>query len=230
MRSLAAVLSCVFLLALVQLGGALIHPFAALSCAVGIGAFSLVLSGLLGVRFRSWWFSVALVSAASLLGVLVCYVGDPERASWMLWLAPLAASTTAELLLLGQMVSSKRCHLCRRRIGPGGSFGCPRCGLRVCERCWSFQGYRCRLCEQNKVPIFGPDARWWEGQFGLPVKSGRCRLCLTPAAEAQLRACGRCGRAQCQGCWDHANGRCTSCGWLVADLPPQLRKLHAGLQ
>lgn len=229
MRKTAAVLSCLFPLTVLQLVAAMFHPIAAIACAVGIGCLSLVLVRYFRQEFEQWWSSVGLVTIASLFGVLTRYFGNPQTVSWVLWLAPVVACSTAEVLILGKGSRSRRCALCRKRTSAGGSFKCPRCSLRVCEDCWNFQSYRCRLCEQNKVPIFGSEAVWWNKQFDLPVPSGRCRLCLAPAAETELRACGGCGRLQCRGCWDYTNGRCAHCNWIVADLPPQLRQLHAAM-
>jgi hypothetical protein len=226
MRTIAASFACFFVLTLVQLVAALVHPILALTVAIGIGALSLPLLRWFPREFRRWWSAVAVVGGASLAGILARYFGNPIHASWVLWLAPAAASSTAELAVLGDHLTSRRCALCRHRIGSRESYGCPRCGLRICDECWSFQNYRCRLCEQNKVPIFSPDARWWDTNFGPPVKSGLCQLCQTPAAKTELRACGKCGRPQCRGCWDFTNGRCTHCEWLVHDLPLALRKLH----
>jgi hypothetical protein len=126
--------------------------------------------------------------------------------------------------LNGPPIEPKRCALCNRRLAGAVALECPRCGMIVCdEHCWDFDHYRCNLCEANRVPIFAPDARWWDGKFGPRVEYGRCQICLSAAAEVNLRACGRCGRAQCKDCWDYANGQCTHCGWVVSDLPDKLK-------
>jgi Prokaryotic RING finger family 2 len=230
MRTAAAILFCVFVLALVQLVAALVQPLLALIVAIGLGVLSLVLLRLFPGEFRRWWSAVAVVTGGSLAGILARHFGDPSNSSWVLWLSPVAASSTAELAILGDRLTSRRCPLCRKRIGSGATYNCPRCGLRVCEECWSFENYRCRLCERNKVPIFRPDALWWDAQFGPPIKSGLCQFCQTPASATELRACGKCGRPQCRACWDFANGRCTHCDWLVRDLPTPLRRLHGSLR
>jgi hypothetical protein len=73
------------------------------------------------------------------------------------------------------------------------------------------------------VPVFPAEDRWWEREFGPLVQFGRCHLCKARAADSDLRACGRCRRTHCRLCWDHANGKCTNCGWIVVGLPPKLR-------
>ena len=230
MRTAAAILFSAFVVALVQFAVALVHPVLALVCAVGLGVLSLALLRWFRAEFRWWWSAVALVGAGSLAGIMLRYLGHPENSPLVLWLAPVVASCTAAMAILGSRLTSNRCPLCRRRIGSGTTYGCPRCGLQVCEECWTFQTYRCRLCEQNNVPIFSMDARWWDTNFGPPVKSGLCQLCHTPASRVELRACGKCGRPQCRDCWDYANGRCTNCRWLVRDLPKQLTELHSLLR
>ena len=117
-----------------------------------------------------------------------------------------------------------RCALCTVRLGPHSlTFQCPRCGLAVCEKsCWNFESLRCRLCDQNRVPIFSANGRWWDRNFGKPTTHGSCQLCRESPDKAELRSCGRCGRAYCRSCWDYQNGHCRRCNWCVAELPERL--------
>jgi len=199
--------------------------------AVGIGCgalLPLLLFGLLHffeVEMEQPWLKIALPAGSSAAGVLVDFLGG---ANPYLWLAPLAAALVAGAVVLVQSLRSRRCALCNKFIGNGVAFACPRCGLLVCERqCWDFEHCRCRLCEQNRVPMLPPDARWWDRHFGARAQYGRCQLCMATTADADLRVCGHCGRPQCRPCWDYANGQCSRCHWLAEDLPPQLRAYMA---
>ena len=168
--------------------------------------------------------SVLLPSLSSAIGI-ACLAFVPGRQAPILWMAPLLACSMSAIAVWIRQLSSERCALCSRRLRGGGvAFKCPRCGLRVCDNCWVFEFQRCRLCEQNRVPIF-TDSRWWDRELGPRLTFGRCQFCLTPAeAEgADLRACRNCGRPQCRACWDASNGECRRCGWIVEDLPPSLR-------
>jgi hypothetical protein len=226
MRTVATVLFSVFVLALVQLVASFSFPLIAVATGFGIGATSIVLPRWFPVEFRRWWSAVAVVGGASLAGTLMRYVGNPDSTSWLLWLAPVAAASTAEVAVLGKGLASLRCALCRHRTASSAAYDCPRCRLKVCEKCWSFQDLCCRLCKQNKLAIFSPDSRWWDKQFGLPLTSGLCQLCQTQASVTELRACGKCGRPQCRACWDFTNGRCSHCDWAVAELPGPLGSLY----
>jgi len=229
MRTVATVLFSAFVLALVQLMASFSFPLIAVAAGFGLGGSSLALLRCFPVEFRRGWSAVAVVTGASLAGVLMRYVGNPDNASWLLWLAPVAASSTAEMAIFGNRLSSMRCGLCRHPTASSAAYDCPRCRLKVCEKCWSRQSLRCRLCQQNKVPIFSPDPQWWDRQFGLPLRSGLCQLCQTLASATDLRACGKCGRPQCRACWDFTNGRCSHCDWVVADLPGPLRSLYGAV-
>jgi hypothetical protein len=215
----AGFLFCMFVQLLSGLAGA--------GWAIFGGAFSGVLFLLL-MRFfeadiAAIWLRLALPGAASLAGVAL---GLPRRnGSPSVWLSPLAAVASAGIWILLQARSKRRCGLCSRRIGRSAvAFDCPRCQLLVCEQtCWDFEHQKCTLCEQNRVPVFSPDSRWWDRQTSARARHGRCQLCMESAEVVDLRCCRRCGRPQCRSCWDYSNGQCNRCQWVIEDLPEKLQ-------
>ena len=223
-RTIASLLACSFVLLLLQLLALLVGPVSGLVAAVGLAPVSMLLLRFFQTELRPEWIAVVLPASCGLVAVVIFFLSEPGQPPY-LWFAPL-------LTLAGSWATSgidrrrsRRCGLCNRRLGRGLSFTCPRCGLLVCDHsCWVFESSRCQLCEQNKVPIFPPDGRWWDRQFGPRTEHGRCQLCLTPAADADLRACRKCGRAQCRDCWDAVNGQCSRCKWTVEELPEVLRQ------
>lgn len=223
LRMWAVFVFCGVLLAFVQLLAAFAHVSLALLAAVVIGFLVFFFLQFFQLKLDAWWPPLVLAMCASLGGTLLRLLSE-QRASLWIAFAPLLALVTSGSITISQRRLAKRCGLCNRRIGGDLALECPRCGLVVCDQsCWDFDHSRCRLCESNRVPIFTPDGRWWDGQFGPRVDFGGCQVCLTPAAEANLRACGKCGRAECKACWDYGNGQCAHCGWMISDLPPRLR-------
>lgn len=223
-RKVSIVAAACFLLTVAQLLAALTVPVAAILTAVAVALLGFGMFRLFHVELERAWSPVAIVSGASLVGITIRFLGNTATADWTLWLAPLVAAITAGMVILLRSSSSRRCGLCNRRLGRDLAFECPRCGLLVCDQtCWIFEHSRCRLCEENRVPIFSPDGRWWDRRFGPRMRQGRCQLCLAEAAEADLRACVKCGRAQCRPCWDFANGQCSRCQWIVDELPESLQ-------
>jgi len=214
---------CGVLLLFVQLAAAFAPVLVAVLVAVAIGFLVFLLPGFFLARVEAWWPSVALAFCSSLGGTLLRLMSKRPASPWIA-LAPAFALLTSAGIAIYQRYYAERCGLCNRRLAGNLALECPRCGLTVCDQnCWDFDHYRCRLCETNRVPIFTPDARWWDRQFGPRVEFGRCQVCLTPAAEANLRACGKCGRAECTACWDYGNGQCIHCGWVVSDVPEKLK-------
>ncbi|MEW6366470.1 MAG: hypothetical protein AB1714_17730 [Acidobacteriota bacterium] len=221
-RKPATLVACWFLLGILQLLGSYLDPRAAFGAAAAIGLLVFALARLFHLGLQRWWSPMLLAALSSLAGLGVRYLGDPASVMHLAWTSPLIAAATAGIVVLF-MIQRPRCALCNRGFDRDLIFDCPRCGLRVCDReCWVFEQCRCRLCAENRVPIFSPDSRWWEAQLGPRVHAGRCQICLAVAAEVDLRACGQCGRPQCKGCWDFNNGACSRCNWVIDDLPPQL--------
>ena len=224
-RTIATLVACSFLLAFLQLVAALGKPLVAILCGGLLAFLASVLLRFFEVDFENAWVAPCVPICSSVAGVAIPYfaVGRDKT----IWFAPLAAAIVAALMVEIRRRDSRRCGLCNSRIGSGLAFNCPRCELLACENCWVFERCRCRLCEQNHVPIFSPDGRWWDKQFGPRSSYGRCQLCLGTADEVDLRVCGKCGRPQCRECWDSANGQCSKCHWIVEDLPPRLRDFMA---
>ena len=211
------------LLLFVQLVTAFMPVMVPLLTAVAIGFLVFLLPEFFLAKVEAWWPGVVLALCASLGGTLLRFISKQPASRWIA-LAPLLALATSGGITIFQRYFAKRCALCNRRLAGDLALECPRCGLIVCDQnCWDFDHYRCRLCESNRVPILTPDARWWDKQFGPRVKYGRCQICLSPAAEVNLRACRKCGRTQCKACWDYGNAQCTHCGWVVSDLPDKLK-------
>lgn len=222
-RTLAALSACCFLLSLLQLITLLLNTVVGVFSGAAMSLFSILLLKFFQIELPAPWVSVALPTVSSLAGVSVLFFARQAQ-SLNLWLAPLLACVLSLAVVGVERFRSKRCALCSRRLGDGVAFACPRCGLVVCDSCWVFERVRCLLCEQNRVTVFVPDARWWDRQFGPRTMHGRCQLCMVPAQETDLRACGKCGRPQCRVCWDGENGQCSRCKWIVADLPEPLHE------
>lgn len=222
-RTVASLLACSFLLLLLQLVALLIQPVAGVVCGALLAVLGLLLLKFFQVELAHEWPRILLPTASSGVGVAVVFFGKPEQEVY-LWFAPVLALIVSGIVVGFGSLGSKKCSLCGRRLRGRVAFACPRCGLTVCDHtCWVFEASRCRLCEQNRVPIFTPDGRWWDRQLGPRSQHGRCLLCQSPAEEVDLRACRKCGRTQCRECWDSANGQCSRCQWTIEDLPESLR-------
>ena len=214
--------SCWFIAALIQFLTVLLGAPGALCGAVAVGLLTPVWVKFLQLELRAVWL-ITLATGASLAGIIPFMVGRPSI-SLALALSPLLALASAGSVALVVGGKHGRCALCNRRFVTDVRFLCPRCHLEVCDRdCWDFDNVRCRLCQQNRVPILSADTRWWDDRLGPRLAQGRCQLCLASCSECDLRACRQCGRLQCRACWDAANGRCHHCQWLIPDLPPLLQ-------
>jgi hypothetical protein len=223
-RTISTLVGTGFFLALLQLVAGLVNLWAAIVCGALLAPLGFGLLLFFEVDLENKWILGTEPAAASLVSTAILYLGSVRGTDLRLWFAPLAALAASGVILGIRAMRSERCGLCNHRLGRGVAFPCPRCGLVVCEQnCWVFEQSRCRLCEQNRVPAFPPDGRWWDRQFGPRSPHGRCLICMTAADQADLRACGKCGRPQCRDCWDYANGQCSRCQWTVADLPEPLR-------
>jgi hypothetical protein len=221
-RTTVSIIAALFILGTTQLVGALGGAPWAISCGVAIGLAGGFLLDFFNATTLPWWGVPLLALTASSVGILVSAAGGVNPSPAAMWVATPAAGLVSLAIQSIRRKVSQQCGLCKQRLG-GLAFRCPRCGLLVCERkCWSFEAVRCRLCTQNKVPIFSADERWWTQQFGARVRAGKCQLCLGAASQQDLRPCKKCGRAQCRDCWDSANGQCVHCQWVVEDLPAAL--------
>lgn len=221
-KTIPTLAASLFLMVVLELISGLANSWAALICAALLAPLGLGIFRFFELETPSLWIPLSIPCGASAIGVAIVYLA--VRNDPILLLAPLAAAAVAGAIEMIRRMSSRRCQLCNRRIGGGLAFPCPRCGLVVCEQqCWSFEHCRCHLCEQNRVPVFTPDGRWWDRELGPRSPYGRCQLCLASAEEVDLRVCRKCGRAQCRECWDFSNGQCSRCQWTIEDLPESLR-------
>jgi hypothetical protein len=161
------------------------------------------------------------------LGVLASIRGI----STLLWCMAIALFGITSITAVVIKITRRRCTLCHRRLVPHAiTFNCPRCGLEVCDEfCWSFDHRRCRMCEENHVPVLPAQSQWWDRQLGPRVLHGRCQICMASPEQADLRSCGHCHRPQCRDCWDQTNGECSRCGWIMPDLPQSLKTVAANL-
>lgn len=220
-RNLVLAASIFFVLALLQLLTALVSPWAAIAGGVTAGLLLPALTRFFEVEWQSPWIAVALALGASAVGVLIAVLAQTGEQIVYLAFAPpaaLIAATAVELLKGG----GRRCGLCDKRVR-GVELACPRCGLSVGEECcWVHERLRCRLCEQNEVPAFPVDKRWWDRSFGPRIERGHCQVTLEKAEDVDLRACRRCQRTQSVKAWDLNNGQCARCGWMVEELPERL--------
>jgi len=220
-RALASILACCFFLVLLQLLAAFIGPWVGMLTGAALALVSLGILKFFQIEVEQIWLAAVIPVGACLIGVALVFFTRGGVAT-QLWLAPLLACVVALAIVGIQRMNSRKCHLCNRRISDV-SFACPRCSFTVCDACWVFERVRCKLCEQQKVPIFPPEGRWWDKQLGPRTAHGRCQLCMTPAEETDLRPCRNCGRPQCRECWDTANGQCSRCQWTIEDLPGALK-------
>jgi len=222
-KKFSTLLATSFLLVLLQLITFLLGLAVGLVCGLFLPVFAVLLLRFFQAELPEVWAKVLLPTASSSLAAALIFFAR-EQQTPLVWLAPLL-SLALSLVIAGSVRwRSRRCGLCDRRLEDSAGFACPRCSLLVCDTsCWVFEHSRCRLCEQNRVPIFTPEGRWWDRQFGPRSERGRCQLCMISAQEADLRACKKCGRPQCRDCWDSANGQCSRCQWTVEDLPESLR-------
>lgn len=222
-RTITSLVASSFLMILLQFVVLLVQPVAGVICGAALALLSVLLVRFFDLELPQTWARLLLPTGASFIAVGIVFLAKPGEEVYI-WFAPILALAVSGALAAIQRLRSRRCGLCGRRLRGRVAFTCPRCGLTVCDHtCWVFETSRCRLCAQNRVPIFTPDGRWWDRQLGPRMAQGRCQLCQTPAQEADLRACRRCGRPQCRDCWDAANGQCSRCHWTIEDLPDSLR-------
>jgi hypothetical protein len=221
-RTVLTIAGCFLFSTFVQLLGALGGLTWTLLAAAATSLIFLFLLLFFEVDIPPAWLRLLLCVCASAAGIGLAFLGS--AADLAMWWAPAVAALAALLWLLVASRNARRCEICRQRIAPSElAFACPRCGLVVCEhQCWQFEYQRCRVCEEQRVPVF-VDPRWWDREFGARVKHGRCQVCMKNPDEADLRCCGRCGRPMCRECWDYVNGQCQHCGWVVSGLPEPLR-------
>jgi hypothetical protein len=222
-RTVLTIAGCCLFSIFVQLLGSLGGLTWTLLAAAATAALLLLLLRFFEVDLSPRWLYVLLPVLASAAGTGIAFLGSAT--DMMMWWAPAVSAATAGGWLLIAARNARRCELCSQRLAPSDiAFVCPRCGLLVCEQqCWQFGHQRCRVCEENRVPVFVIDGRWWDRQFGARVKYGRCLVCMKGPEEADLRCCGQCGRPMCRECWDYVNGQCPHCGWIVSGLPDPLR-------
>ncbi len=222
--TLFSVLAAGFVLALIQTLGTLLGTATAITAGVVVGLLVLPLFRLFGTIWDSWWVPISTAVIASCVGTLIGSLGSAEPFSWI-WLSPACALCVCGGIESVIRVRARRCQLCRGGLRDEIAFECPRCGLVVCERkCWRSDSCRCRLCADNAVPVFPHETTWWDERFGTRVSAAKCHLCLANDAASDLRACANCSWPQCRECWDYANGQCGHCGWVLADLPPTLKR------
>jgi hypothetical protein len=221
-RGILTTVACFLFCTFIQFAGTL-APFPWTIATGGIVAvIFLLLLRFFDVEVPFGWLRILLCAGVSAAGVAAGFASGNNEL--MIWWAPAAATAVSAFWWITSRGLGKRCHLCNRWLRKSVvSFECPRCEFVVCEKCWEFDHLRCRLCEQNRVPVFPPDGRWWDHHLGARVGRGRCQICQTTSEQADLRGCGQCGRTQCRECWDYANGQCSRCNWIMHDLPETLR-------
>jgi hypothetical protein len=178
---------------------------------------------------QPWW--VLPTALAVVLLVALGVLASIRHVSTSLWCTPIALFAITAIASSIIKATGRRCMLCRSRLRPHAiTFNCPRCGFEVCdESCWSFDHRRCRMCEENHVPVLPAQSQWWIRQLGPKASHGRCQICMASPEQADLHNCGHCRRPQCRDCWDQTNGECSRCGWTMPDLPQSLKAVAANL-
>jgi hypothetical protein len=176
-----------------------------------------------------WWILPTVLSVTFCVALVV--LATTRHIGAFTWALPALLFAVIAIASLLSKMAKRRCALCHRRLGPHAiTFDCPRCGLEVCdESCWNFEHRRCRMCEENHVPILPAQSQWWDRQLGPRVHQGRCQLCMASPEQADLRICSHCHRPQCRDCWDQANGECSRCGWTMPNLPKSLETVAVHL-
>ena len=181
-RSLIPAFAFVFLAALCELFGAFWSPWAA-------GVIALLGNCIYRSRARTPIRRLSLMGDGCFPGTRNV-AGRRHRAGRTENHARSPADSTALRRRIADLDRPQPCQfqalqLCSRRIGSALAFQCPRCGLLVCEsRCWASEFLRCRLCVQNEVPIFPPEGRWWDKQFGAAVFTERASIVMPSLANA----------------------------------------------
>lgn len=208
------------------------------ACGIGGALLALPVAFALGLGATLLWFHFdlpanqpflppVLLAAAVLLSSTVLELGlRPDFAAWFAFVFAALGSGLAVWLTLRNRT---RCNLCNRRLASQAlTFRCPRCSQQVCEEtCWNFEHRRCSLCLEQRVPILPIETNWWTRTTGPRATQGRCQVCLTPAADTDLRTCPKCRRQECRDCWDFGNGECGRCGAALPDLPAALGNIVA---
>lgn len=222
LRAPATLAATVFVMAVLQFFSALGGLWFALGAALLLPFVTLNLMRFFEAHLERAWLIAAPV-VASAVGILIWALSHPSM-DVLFWFCPAASWALMAFVVWWQDRDARRCGLCNSRLAGAVSFACPRCGLNVCDqKCWDFERLRCRLCVQNQVPVFPPDGRWWDQNFGPGTKYGICQLCQTSGKDTELRNCPKCGRPQCRACWDDSNGMCSRCKWVTQALPETLK-------
>jgi hypothetical protein len=218
-QDVTTLVASVILAAMAQFFGTVVGPGIGLVVALLLPPAMTVLAHFFEVEPAVW-----APALASLLGTALVFAVGREEA--LVLVGPPLALALSAILAWRRRRNGQRCELCNGRVAGQVSFTCPRCALLVCEaRCWDFERLRCRLCVQNHVPVLPVEGGWWEHNLGAAARQGRCLLCQGAPEQVDLRNCANCGRAQCRECWDDANGTCSRCGWVVAELPELLKPI-----
>lgn len=187
------------------------------------GSLVLVGTRVLMLEIEKTYLLPIVATVASLAGLVVAMGGAEVATPQTAWMAPLLAALPTGMTALVTSMRGRRCQLCRTHVRRLLSFCCSRCHLIACENCWQFERDRCCLCEANQIPLFPIDVSWWQQCFGTQVHGGRCTLCFRGAdGRVAQWACAGCGHGQCRSCWDDNNGKCSRCGWMISDLPPEV--------
>lgn len=222
-RNWIAATGLVLFIAMVQLLAAFMGVWVACIAAAGVGFALAAAHRKLFAEDSPAWFQLAIPALGTCAGSGLAVVSADLSPS--LLFAPLLSLAGSTAVLVVKRSGAKRCALCEKRIGAELAFVCPRCELLVCEaNCWVAEHLRCRLCLQNGVPILTDGSQWWDHRLGPRSNQGTCQYCHRSATESDLRGCRRCGRPQCRDCWDHLNGSCSRCDWVISDLPESLMK------
>jgi len=137
---------------------------------------------------------------------------------------PIAVAVAAAAFTFKAHQRTVTCVLCRNAATGHAGFDCPRCGDRVCTRpsCWHAKYARCTRCHDREIVIFPIQEKWWASRLGPKVTTGECLSCYKDAQETDLRECHQCHWPMCRRCWDHYNGTCQRCEWVIPGLPQRL--------
>jgi hypothetical protein len=173
-----------------------------------------------------------VVSVAALgvfAGTAIAWLSGFGGSPWVWASVPLAAIVASSGFSLAFSGRAQACQLCRLPAPEGAGFTCPRCHDRVCARpsCWNARYFRCTRCHEREIIALPVQESWWLTRLGKRIPHGECSHCYKEAHEADLRECGQCRWPLCKRCWDHMNGVCSHCGWIVPDLPPALAAFMA---
>ena len=172
---------------------------------------------------RGYQMVALMTGIGTVVASAVAVVAGVMPATSLQWLGVVVSTgLAAAIYSLTVSRGATPCPLCENSMTNGLS--CPRCQDTVCTRptCWNAKHARCARCLDRAVVALPMHQQWWKTRFGRKAGRGQCAYCFKQADEANLYECPTCAQALCDRCWDHQNGVCSRCQWVIPNLPEKL--------